>query len=133
MEAHTVAVLNSADDVIAALRDALDEAGFRVVTAHVSEIQSGTLDLVAFVETYDPQVIVYDLPRPIERHWNFLRLVRSARCLRDRCWVLTTIDKAAVEAVIVPGVMSEIVLGEPRTLDHVVDAVRQCLTARIAV
>ena len=123
----TVAILNSSPDLIKAVGDALERDGFNVVSAHVADIQSGTLDLVAFIDAYDPGVIVYDLPRPFERHWNFLRLMRETDSLKSRCWVVTTTDKQAVEEVVKPGAISEILLGEPYTLDHVVAAVRACV------
>ena len=131
METHTVAVLNSADDVIDAIREALRMAGFRVVTAHVSDIQDGTLDFVDFVAAHDPRVIVYDLPRPIERNWNFLRLMKSADVLKARCWVLTTIDKAAVQAVS-PAAAARIIVGQPWTTDDVVAAVGECVAQGVA-
>jgi CheY-like chemotaxis protein len=68
-----VAIFNSRAEFIYALREALEGEGLTTVTALLADIQDGTLDLVAFLETHNPQVIVYDLPRPFERHWNFLR------------------------------------------------------------
>ena len=43
-----IAIFNSRDEVIEGLRSALEAEGFVTVTAHLAEIQSGTLDLVAF-------------------------------------------------------------------------------------
>ena len=53
-------------------------SGFAVVSAKLSEIQSGVMDLVAFVSEHRPVAIVYDLPRPYEANWNFLRLLRES-------------------------------------------------------
>ena len=127
MTLPTVAILNSSPDLIKAWGEALELDGFSVVSAHVADIQSGTLDLVSFIDAHDPGVILYDLPRPFERHWNFLRLMRETDSLKSRCWVVTTTDRQAVEAVAAPGDISEILLGEPYTLDHVVAAVRACV------
>lgn len=52
-----VAIFDSRDDVIEAPRAALEADGFATVTARLAEIQSGTLDLVAFTEAYDPDVM----------------------------------------------------------------------------
>ena len=127
MTLPTVAILNSSPDLIKAWGEALELDGFSVVSAHVADIQSGILDLVSFIDAHDPGVILYDLPRPFERHWNFLRLMRETDSLKSRCWVVTTTDRQAVEAVAAPGDISEILLGEPYTLDHVVAAVRACV------
>jgi len=95
-----VAIFNSNAEFIDALREALDLKGFPTATALLAEIQDGTLDLVAFLETHDPRVIVYDLPRPFERHWNFLRLLKQTDALRKRTWILTTTDKKALDAAV---------------------------------
>jgi CheY-like chemotaxis protein len=124
-----VAVLNSADDVIEVLRVALEGGGFVVVSAKLSEIQSGVMDLVAFVHENRPVAIVYDIPRPYEANWNFLRLLRETESLSRLGWVLTTLNKAALEAAVGPANAVEIVLGKPYSLDDVVGAVRQALSS----
>jgi hypothetical protein len=72
-------------------------------------------------------VIVYDLPRPFERHWNFLRLLRQADALKKRTWILTTTDKRALDAVVGASGVIEIVFGEPYSAGEVVDAVHHAL------
>jgi len=42
-------------------------------------------------------MIVYDFPRPFERHCNFLQLLKQTDALRKRTWVLTTTDKKALD------------------------------------
>jgi CheY-like chemotaxis protein len=74
--APLIAIVNSRDEVIEAIRSALENDGLATVRARLAEIQNGTLDLVAFMAVHSPDVIVYDLPRPYENHWNFLRLMR---------------------------------------------------------
>ena len=69
---RSVAILDSRQDFIEALQVALEANGFAASGVHVADIQSGTLDLLAFVHEHKPQLVVYDLPRPYESHWNFL-------------------------------------------------------------
>jgi hypothetical protein len=88
-----VAIFNSRAEFVDALREALDREGLETATALLAEIQDGTLDLIAFLEVHNPSVIVYDLPRPFERHWNFLRLLKQTDAQRKRTWILTTTDK----------------------------------------
>ena len=52
--APLVAIFNSRDEVIEAIRSALENDGFATVTARLAEIQNGTLDLVAFIERTRP-------------------------------------------------------------------------------
>jgi DNA-binding NarL/FixJ family response regulator len=125
-----VAIFNSCDEVIAAVRVALENEGFATVTARLAEIQNGTLDLVAFAEVHDPDVIVYDLPRPYERQWNFLRLLRETSSLKDRAWVVTTTDKEALLAVVEAASVVEILVGQPFGASDVVDAVHLALRTR---
>ena len=125
-----VAIFNSRDEVITAVRVALENEGFATVTARLVEIQNGTLDLVAFAEAHDPDVIVYDLPRPYERHWNFLRLMKETNSLKDRAWVVTTTDKDALLSVVEAANVVEIIVGQPFGASDVVDAVHLALQAR---
>lgn len=122
-----VAIFNSRDEVIETVRSALENEGFSTVTARLAEIQSGTLDLVAFVEAHDPHVIVYDIPRPYENHWNFLRLLKETSSLKDRAWVVTTTDKEALVAAVGPVGVVEIIVGQPYGASDVVDAVHVAL------
>lgn len=123
----SVAIFNSRAEFLDALREAFEREGWLSVTALLAEIQNGTLDLVAFLDVHDPQVIVYDLPRPFERHWNFLRLLKQSDCLRKKTWILTTTDKKALDAAVGAAGVIEIILGEPYGVGEVVEAVRLAL------
>jgi DNA-binding NarL/FixJ family response regulator len=123
-----VAIFNSRAEFIDGLRDALEREGLPTATALLAEIQDGTLDLVAFLEAHDPRVIVYDLPCPFERHWNFLRLLRQADARRKRTWILTTTDKRALDAAVGASGVLEVVFGEPYSIGEVVDAIRHALS-----
>ena len=122
-----VAIFNSHAEFVDALREALDREGLPTATALLAEIQDGTLDLVAFLEVHDPRVIVYDLPRPFERHWNFLRLLRQTDVLQKRTWILTTTDRKALDAAVGASGVIEISFGEPYGLGGVVKAVHHAL------
>jgi len=122
-----VAIFNSHAEFVDALREALDREGLPTATALLAEIQDGTLDLLAFLEVHDPRVIVYDLPRPFERHWNFLRLLRQTDALRNRTWILTTTDKKTLDPAVGASDVIEIAFGAPYDLGAVVKAVHHAL------
>ena len=124
-ERHRVAIFNSRPDFIEALRQALEAVELTTASAHLADIQNGTLDLLAFVHLHKPELIVYDLPRPYESHWNFLRLLKETDSLKAATWVLTTTDKKALEAAVGASGVVEIVFGEPYGISDVVDAVRK--------
>jgi len=118
-----VAIFNSRPDFIEALRVALEADGFTTACAHLADIQNGMLDLLAFVHRHKPELIVYDLPRPYESHWNFLRLLKETDSLKAATWVLTTTDKQALEAAVGASGVVEIIFGEPYGVTDVVTAV----------
>jgi DNA-binding NarL/FixJ family response regulator len=120
-----VSIFNSRPDFIEALRAALEADGFTASCAHLADIQSGALDLPAFIEHHRPELIVYDLPRPYETHWNVLRLLKDTRSLEGAVWVLTTTDKAALEAAVGAAGVVEIIFGEPYGVADVVTAVHK--------
>ena len=122
-----VAILDSRMEFLDALREALETDGYGAVTARLAEIQDGTLDLVAFIDEHDPALIVYDLPRPIERHWNFLRLLRETDSLKARTWILTTTDKHALDAAVGSSAVIDTIFGQPYVVADVVAAVRSAL------
>ena len=119
-----VAIFNSRSDFIEALRVALEAEGFPTACAHLADIQNGTLDLLAFVRRHKPELIVYDLPRPYEAHWNILRLLKETDSLKEATWVLTTTDKLALEAAVGASGVVEIIFGEPYGVGDVVEAVQ---------
>jgi DNA-binding NarL/FixJ family response regulator len=123
--ARRVAIFNSRPDFIEALRVALEADGFRTGCAHLADIQNGTLDLPAFVDLHKPELIIYDLPRPYESHWNFLRLLKETDSLKGATWVITTTDKKALEAAVGASGVVEIIFGEPYGISDVVAAVRK--------
>ena len=122
-QSRRVAIFNSRPDFIEALRVALEVDGFTTACAHLADIQNGTLDLLAFVRLHKPELIIYDLPRPYESHWNFLRLLKETDSLRAATWVLTTTDKKALEAAVGASGVVEIIFGEPYGVADVVAAV----------
>ncbi|MGH7302714.1 MAG: hypothetical protein ACRELZ_05455 [Candidatus Rokuibacteriota bacterium] len=128
MTGTAVAIFNSHAEFIYTLRGALEQEGLTTVTALLAEIQDGTLDLVAFLEAHDPHVIVYDLPRPFERHWNFLRLLKQTHGLRRKAWILTTTDKEALDAAVGASGVIEIIFGEPYGVREVVEAVHNAMS-----
>src|SRR5256712_12121893 len=125
-----VAIFNSRDEAIEAIRSALENDGFETVTARLAEIQNGTLDLGAVIKVHRPDVIVSDLPRPYQAHWNFLRLMKETTSLKDRMWILTTTDHEALQAAVGASDVVEIIVGQPYGADDVVEAVHVALGTR---
>ena len=122
-----VAIFNSMDEILDMTRLAFEAQGFVTATARLADIQSGSLDLIAFVKEHKPVALVYDIPRPYEANCNVLRLLRETDSLQHLVWVITTTNKEALERAAPKTNAIEIVLGNPYTVDEVIDAVRQGL------
>jgi DNA-binding NarL/FixJ family response regulator len=122
-----VALLNSSEEVIAQLREALHEAGFRTVGAHVADVQLGVLDLVAWMSETAADVVLVDLPRPDGRALNFLRLLQHVDVLQRCGWVLTTTRKEALETMLTAADGHPVVVGQPDLAGQIAAAVRRVL------
>jgi DNA-binding response OmpR family regulator len=121
---ETVAVVNSSEDTVEMLRQALQSAGFTsIVTGHVTNFKSGADDFPRFVELYDPRVFVYDVSFPYDKNWTFLRLLLDSEHMRGRKVVLTTTNKKRLEEMVGPTEAFEIV-GKPYDIDEIVRAVK---------
>ena len=122
-----VALLNSSEDVLARLQQALEEGGFRTVAAHIADVQLGVLDLIAWMSETGADVIVVDLPRPDGRALNFLRLLQHVDVLQRCGWLLTTTHKDALETMLTAADGHPIVIGQPDVAGQVADAARRVL------
>src|SRR5947207_5893269 len=93
-----VAIFNSSDDMIELLRLEFERHDFVVLSAQVSEVRRGTIDLKSMLDQHKPQVIVYDLIPPYDRQWQFLDHLRQTSPLNGIPFVITsTNEKAARE------------------------------------
>ena len=95
-----------------------------MVTGHVADIKRGTTDVVAFVETHDPRVFVWDISIPYEDNWRFVHMLMGHERIQGRRFVLTTTNRRALEALVGPTETIEIV-GKPYDLEQIVTAVKR--------
>jgi DNA-binding NtrC family response regulator len=119
-------VLNASEDVAMLLREALQEEGFTVVTARVPDIKAGRANLIAFLERYNPRVIVYDISPPYAENWTFFQLVHDTAAAHGRAFVVTTTNQRALVEAVGEAAAIEL-LGKPYDVNQVVQAVRRAL------
>jgi DNA-binding response OmpR family regulator len=116
-----VVVLNHDQEVLEALAEAVEVAGFSVATRHaVGPVE----ELAAFIRRHDPGAVVYDLgPPPVEsslQKWRTLCRLPGA----GRAYVITTSFPVKLE---LEGCMVDSVLLKPLGFDAVGAAVRRAL------
>lgn len=125
-----VAVINSNDDLVQALRNVLEEAGYAVVTGHIRDIKAGKLDFPAFLQSHNPDVVVYDVAVPYEDNWSFLQTLRQVPTIAERNFVITTVNKRQLELRVGRTAAVEIVGGHAQDFEETLEAIRETLKAR---
>ena len=123
-----VAVINSNDDTVTMLRTLLEREGWETVTGHVDEIKRGQTDFLKYLETHDPQVLIWDVPPPYDQNWVFLQLVRSSRAMDGRVVIVTTTNKPALERFVGPTDALEI-FTKPYDVEILIDTITRTLRA----
>ena len=121
VDRRIVAIFNTNPEVLDLVREALQDAGYATVVAHVDDLKRGRIDLVEFVEQHHPDVIVYDVAPPYDTNWTFLRLMRNSKVMQGRAFVVTTTNKRALEELIGPNDVVEL-LCKPYDLQQIVEA-----------
>lgn len=125
-----VAVINTSDDLVQVLRDALIREGFDVVTSHVQDFKTGRQDFGSFLRSHKPAVVVYDISVPYEDNWTFLQTLRELPDARGRAFVVTTVNKRVFERRVGRADVVEIEGGRADDLDPVIDAVKGQMSRR---
>jgi len=120
-KSRIIAIFNASSEVLELVRDSLQQAGYQAVIAHIDDLKRGRLDMIQFVEEHKPDVIVYDVAPPYDTNWTFLRLMRNSKVMQGRAFVVTTTNKRALEELIGPNDVVEL-LCKPYDLQQIVDA-----------
>ena len=123
------AVINTSPDTVDLLRQVLERAGFLVVSGYTFDIASGKLDIATFLRTHQPGVIVYDVAPPYDRNWEFLQHLRTT-VMKGYRFVITTMNRAQVEALVNRDEKIYEVVGRAEDLDAIVRATKEALRAR---
>jgi CheY-like chemotaxis protein len=122
-----VAVVNTNDDLVQSLRDVLEDEGFAVVTLHIRDIKAGKADFTAFLQSHDPDVIVYDITVPYETSWTFFQTLRKLPECQGRKFVVTTVNKRVMEERVGKTDVVEIVGGRAQDFEPTIEAIQKAL------
>jgi CheY-like chemotaxis protein len=125
-----VAIFNTNPEVLDLVREALEDAGYATVVAHIDDLKRGRIDMIQFVEEHQPEVVVYDVAPPYDTNWTFLRLMRSSKVMQNRAFVVTTTNKKALDDLIGPSDVVEL-LCKPYDLQEIVQAVNHAVSTQV--
>ena len=125
-----VAIVNTSPDTIDVLRDALERAGFVVVSCYTHDIRDGRLDFEAFMRMHTPTVIAYDLAPPYDRNFMLYEHVRAMDAVRGVQFVITAPNAAQAQRLIGNDQHVYEVVGKEEDLGRIVDAIKQASRAR---
>ena len=120
-----VACVNSSQDLLDLIADALQTCGLRAVTM-VSNLREGVRPVIAFLHQLRPDACVYAVSVPYRPSWAEFLAVRAA--VPGCRWVVTTTNKGALEQFVGETEAFEL-LGLPYDLDHLRACVRRALAA----
>lgn len=122
-----VAILNSTQDIIEIFQVCLEQEGFNVVGGYIPEFKRGTKNLLEFMSTHDPDVIIWDLPPPYEQNYNHLLQVLDMKVMGGRKFIYTTTNKIALKKVVGDDLGAIEILGKPMDIEELVEAVRKAM------
>lgn len=126
----TVAIVNTSPDTVDLLRDALERAGFFVVSCFTHDIRDGRLDFGAFVRTHRPAVIAYDIAPPYGRNFRLYQHVRSLDIVQNCRFVITAANPAHVEQLVERDERVYEVVDREEDLVRIVQAIKDASRAR---
>ena len=124
--AKTVAIINSNEDIIDAIRLMLDDEGYITVSGHVVSFKRGEEDYIKFLKENKPDAIIFDIAPPYEENWNFFRLIANLKESEKTKYILTTTNKRVLEELVGATDTLEII-GKPFDLQDIVNAVKKAV------
>jgi DNA-binding response OmpR family regulator len=125
LSGDVVAVFNTSQDTTDLLRQALEEAGFVVVTAFTTQLRDGKIEYSRFIGDHQPKVIVYDIAIPYDRNWALFQHFRSLPASHAVQFVITTGNAAQVRHITGRDVLLHEIVGKPYDLAEMVSAVKE--------
>jgi DNA-binding NtrC family response regulator len=124
------AVFNTSPDIVDLLRHALEPAGIVAVSVMTHQIREGAVNVEAFLQQHNPQVVVYDIAPPYEANWHLFQHICEMDAMRDRRVVLTSTNAQHVERLAGRNEKIYEVVGKPLDMDQIVVAVKEAAHAR---
>jgi DNA-binding response OmpR family regulator len=123
-----ILVANGNEDVLAALKDALGDGGFEVLTLHVRPMRLGDMDFREVFRSFQPDLALMDIGPPYPDNWAFARSLVDDPATGGIPFLWTTTNARALAEL--TGVVAEELLLKPYELEQLLERVRALLAAR---
>ena len=124
-----IAVINTNDDLVDAVKNRLLDEEYEVVTAHIRDLKSGRQDFADFLRAHQPVVVIYDIAIPYDDNWTFFNMLRSLPGSAGQRFIVTTVNKRSLDRLVGGTSAVELVGGHADDFDPLIQAVRDALRA----
>jgi DNA-binding response OmpR family regulator len=121
---QVIALFNASDDTVEMVQRMLDASGFScLVGCHFSDLKKGRVDFARYLETHEPEVVIFDITPPYIENWRFFKTLRDGKAMEGRGLVLTTTNKKRLDETV--GMDSEAfeIVGKPYDLEQIKNAI----------
>ena len=97
------------------------------MVAFVADLKRGEPTPDAFFAAHDPRAVLWDIAIPYEANWAFFQRVAASEAAQGRAFVLTTTNKTALERLVGPTPVHEVV-GKPFDIEVLAQVLRHAPT-----
>jgi CheY-like chemotaxis protein len=128
-DSRVVVIINSSDRVARMIKDAVEPAGFAVITAQPYEVGSSAQDIQRFLRSKNARVVLFDVADPYAASWRLADSLRYNEMISGswRQVVITTQDKAALEQQVGAGTSAIEVNDKNFNAATIIDAVNRAV------
>jgi len=124
-----VTIINTALESIELLEELLADEDIDTLSEYVHKFKRGKRDLRAFFEEHQPNAVVFDIAIPYVENWRYFQdQVLGLHLMPEQCFVLTTTNRTALEMLVGPTSVCEMV-GRPFDLNTILDAIKRAIAA----
>ncbi len=121
-----VALFNASDDTIDMVEKLLTASGGdqTLIWCHFADLKKGIVNFGAYMDTHNPEVVIFDLSPPYDENWRFFKTMRDNELMKGRGIVLTTTNKRRLDEVVGEDSLALEVVGRPKDLQEIDSAIR---------
>jgi len=123
----TVALFNASDDTIDMVHGLLLKLGEgqSLIWCHFADLKKGVVVFEKYMQKHNPELVIFDISPPYDENWKFFKTMRDSPIMKGRGSVLTTTNKARLDEVLREDSKALEIVGRPKDLDLIRDAIKR--------